>query len=485
MLELSPVKPKPCQGSNPSPLTLQLSVFGDPINVLPSLLTKDEPITLEPAAHPCPECVDYVYDTPTGLYEAGASIHTVPKLVTPVPLSDPSYGWIQYPCHQQECNGCYLYENVCTTCGGCEDHCSCVTCSSCGDSCDEVCDNCDRCSNCCSCETCAYCGYKDSYDLTILRCDHCIECGCSCGERSCSGWSIKKAGWDARGWTAPDDWHQSDASGWFRENYGRECDPTLSMVDFYLAEWVRTVVTLRIPQTASTPCWNGLRSARQIAQDAATIQSHIVNQLDSAFRAYAFLAIGGELRHHPAAGAANPAHGRDNTWDWWLALGRKYGTVELLRDAKDMFEDYGWTSGYGGERWAEITSIALARETGKLDARTFVDRCFSLQHNGGSFLDKLPWMDYTRRMDKDTAEGPWTFNYAACVDACKYIGDAHAADETNLRVLLSYATRPVRQLLLDRLVPAYGWKLTDRERDEIRSHYRHTEKNHEMADAIK
>jgi hypothetical protein len=99
----------------------------------------------------------------------------------------------------------------------------------------------------------------------------------------------------------------------------------------------------------------------------------------------------------------------------------------MIRDCVELFHDYGnWDSGFGGRNWEKIADILLSRETGKLDAKTFVDRVFTLQHNGGSALNKCEWKSYL---------------------ACEEIGNAHAAEDIDFGVIFSHCGKGFIQSL--------------------------------------
>jgi len=70
-----------------------------------------------------------------------------------------------------------------------------------------------------------------------------------------------------------------------------------------------------------------------------------------------------------------------------LAAGLEPGQVaEWIADA---FENGGWSAGYGGERWALPYRLMADAERGNISKTTFIDRLWSIQHNGGSIFDKV------------------------------------------------------------------------------------------------
>jgi phosphohistidine swiveling domain-containing protein len=60
---------------------------------------------------------------------------------------------------------------------------------------------------------------------------------------------------------------------------------------------------------------------------------------------------------------------------------------ELLKNLGIFFRRY-FSSGYGGNRWAEIAEHALAFSQGKINAEIFLDKAMSLEHNGGNIFNK-------------------------------------------------------------------------------------------------
>jgi hypothetical protein len=189
------------------------------------------------------------------------------------------------------------------------------------------------------------------------------------------------------------------------------------MADFYIADYVLAV----IGNPARLSAYNGTARTLRLAIDAKRLQDSVIALCDPAFRAYGIGACTGEARHHSAARNYVPQD-RSSAFQWGAGMAEDRGTAEFLSELVDIFEDGSWSSGYGGSAWATCARTVLLREDGTLDARTFVDRCFSLQHNGGSFLDKRAWQG-----NESTS-------------AMRYIGDAHAAAETGFDTLVSYAS---------------------------------------------
>lgn len=226
-------------------------------------------------------------------------------------------------------------------------------------------------------------------------------------------------------------------------------EPATEMATFYLAEYVLAHPT---PPGADP-------SHRTYFAD---LQQDTIDRCDLTFRMYAWKAIAGELRHH--SGTQKPysyssksktktdeelaqeytyldSGTRSGTGTRFFALQLTHNPVQLLEDACALFSDYdAWESGYGGEAWKACTDIALKRENGTLDPRTFVDRCFALEHNGGSFLNKADW----RTPDRPWRHGVGTYGKERQSDDCKFVGDAHHANPTDLHTLLDFVDRTVK-----------------------------------------
>lgn len=405
---------------------VQTSAFGYPSVILDTVPghETDGMIELSVPVHECPECGDEVSPTPT---------------------SDPSEPWILYPCCQYECSCCYAFGTLCSNCSKVEDCCECSYCHSCHEPVDETCDNCETCEHCCNCVSCTNCGTKDSYGEDICgdcdQCSGCCSCNrhdeCDCGECHGSSSSSLTPGWAKRGWSVPIS--NRDAGTQFTQDYAKYIDPAQGMSDFYLLDYISAVLAPKVRYGAN----NGLRAGTVLLRTAEHLQGALVSVLDDAFRTYGFFAIGGEVRHHPSVRNVNPTHGRENMWTYWEDMGDEYGRSELLQDALALFRDPVWNGGYGGEAWAVCTDIVLMREKGDLDAKTFVDRCFALQHNGGSFLDKVYW---TPAWDNRDGMG---------VSYMKQIGNAHASETIGFEALLRTASNAVKGLLSDLLADAY------------------------------
>lgn len=163
---------------------------------------------------------------------------------------------------------------------------------------------------------------------------------------------------------------------------------------------------------------------------------HLVEECDRVFVEYVHLACGGELRHHKAVGGRILSAERSSAWCGWKALYDKAGT-DILIDMADLFDEFDDGS-YGGPPWANAARILHSRLTGQLgptehmNKRMFIDRVWTLEHNGGCFLNKLSWAMSNKK--------GWQLDYIIRVL------NAHAADEPDFKLLLKVASDTVRQL---------------------------------------
>lgn len=206
-------------------------------------------------------------------------------------------------------------------------------------------------------------------------------------------------------------------------------DPVQTMAEFYLLDGIAGMVFNGSREVSHDP------SALVIAEEAKAMQQDLIDWLDPSFRNYADMAIGGELRHHHAIPKDGEnrvmSHTRGLAWLDWKAIRDKVG-VDALKDASELFREQ--AGNIGGWRWATAADILHDRLTGKLDKRTFVDRVFTLQHNGGAFINKIRW----------AVNNPPKWQMQTCKTV---IGPAHAANPTMFGPLLVVSRSEVASLL--------------------------------------
>lgn len=328
-------------------------------------------------------------------------------------------------CEDCRCSNCDGVDCDCWECGSCDTRYS-------PDS-GECCDNCETCSSCCDCYECGNCGgkYGPYSGMWCSDCDQCSDCcGCSDDDGDQMGQS-EQAPWVARGLTVTyselraenalgpsEDWNKY----WKIRN--NDIDPAQAMCDFYLLDGIAGMV------------FNGCAGIRrdqmcvEIAQRAKTMKDELIDSILPSFRSYADMAIGGELRYHRAVGNNALDRGfRHMAWIDWFLFRQKAGD-EAVADAAKLFReiDHG---GIGGEPWAVAADILYGHLTGKIDAATFCDRIFTLQHNGGAFLNKIPWNHALNRPRWGLGE------------MSSRIGPAHSNNPTLFHILLAAASGPV------------------------------------------
>lgn len=136
----------------------------------------------------------------------------------------------------------------------------------------------------------------------------------------------------------------------------------------------------------------------KIVDQASDELDKLISLLDLIFLDYSIAAIGGELRHHPnntCLGKGGGYRQRFISWVNWYFVYQKYG-VELFKEAEEIFLDFP-SSSYGGKPWANAAKLVYDRLNLNLanslteNQYVFIDRVFNLQHNTGSFLNKVVW----------------------------------------------------------------------------------------------
>jgi hypothetical protein len=132
-------------------------------------------------------------------------------------------------------------------------------------------------------------------------------------------------------------------------------------------------------------------------------------QLAHEFSSYLDMAVGGEARHlndsevrfsgviiaptleRYLTKATEVRNDRTSCWKIWTALRRAHPeSVSWLLDVAESFNDRHWPRGsIGGPAWATVAKVLYDFYDGGLKRRTFVDRCFTLEHNYGCVFDKV------------------------------------------------------------------------------------------------
>lgn len=65
------------------------------------------------------------------------------------------------------------------------------------------------------------------------------------------------------------------------------------------------------------------------------------------------------------------------------------GMADVLRGIGECFTDCYWPHSFGGSAWANIVDHVLLYTSGKVPNDVWIDRSFDLQHNSGTYFDKL------------------------------------------------------------------------------------------------
>ena len=91
---------------------------------------------------------------------------------------------------------------------------------------------------------------------------------------------------------------------------------------------------------------------------------------------------------------SNGGGSRVSGWRDWHELSKR-NPARWLQDCADHFNGDAWggEGGVGGPRWGLAANIGAAYLRGEMTKRTFIDRCWSLQHNGGCLFNKF-WAEF-------------------------------------------------------------------------------------------
>ena len=141
----------------------------------------------------------------------------------------------------------------------------------------------------------------------------------------------------------------------------------------------------------------------------------VSNKIAEQFSRYTDMAVGGEIRHTPTAmmndipqplaqalldntiGRSQSGVHRDVAWNGWFRFKQKYGTVALLW-ATETFNTAGWNSSYGGKKWGHISHTLYMYERELISKHIFIDTCWGLEHNGGTYFNK--WFQTDPRLQQ-------------------------------------------------------------------------------------
>lgn len=180
----------------------------------------------------------------------------------------------------------------------------------------------------------------------------------------------------------------------------------------------------------------------ELNREADTQYRILIDNLDESFRQYSHLACGGELRYMLKS---DPFYSQERRWAWtqWAFVYEKYG-IKGLETMTKMFNENGYGA-FGGKKWAAASEILLGREAGTLgpdeltNKQLFIDRVFTLEHNTGSFLNKMAWAN--NRTGRDGASGHWATMKTTVLPA-------HCSNPVDIRTMYRYASENVQNLLM-------------------------------------
>lgn len=319
------------------------------------------------------------------------------------------------------------WDDLCSTCYRHSDQCEC--CISCGYHPCECCENCLSAPGWCEC--CSYCGAQE------CECEQCEDCGntehyCSCGSGGGLYGSTKKAPWETRE-DSPIDVTLPSMS----DCKYKQIDPIQAAANFYLLDAIKSSV--RMAQvTGADDRWSAASQTLKSSDSmlaAVTVSGErsyraLVEYLAPNFLAYSLSAVGGELRYHKAIGGKVLSSSRSDAWDQFVQVVQTKG-ADVLFEADTLFQEFGGGA-YGGPKWGTASKIVGQFVKGSMPAWLFVDRVFTLQHNGGCFLNKVSW---ARRNGRG-----WN------LDKMLSLLNAHAGEVTDWATLLDCATPEVRQM---------------------------------------
>lgn len=314
-------------------------------------------------------------------------------------------GCLQDPCDCAKCVECDEPANCDYCYMQCKNCCDCPTCDACGDKVSGwsgLCDECSECEECCSCEPCAKCGEHGNTQCSG-ECGSCVGCCMGCTNMT------KDVGWNVK----PE--YEDPPLDLFYE-----VDPPQSMADFYLYSFMETAPPAPDYGTEL------MASLSSVAKEAAAARERVVAQLDPIFQEYLDIAVGGELRHHPAIIGKVLSSNRSTAWGEWIDVRRKLG-LQALKDAVMLFNEFDDDGGFGGLPWATAAQVLHDRQAGTIPPWLFVDRVFTLQHHNGCILNKVAWALNGRVLGS--------------VENCLIVGEAHSDADIDFNTLVLYASK--------------------------------------------
>lgn len=208
-----------------------------------------------------------------------------------------------------------------------------------------------------------------------------------------------------------------NAAGVWGLDVGKDLDIIRSVADFYLLDAISAQVPqgkVFVPQFDNDTVLNLVlkghypldRSDHEITSLMAMyLQALLVAKITPILRSYMYFACAGEAAHHPhLSGFLEPYNETAVRWFYrnlFDLVGGMYASKwlpPLFYNFKEMNDNghTNWAGGWGGNKWGVCADVLHMFEVGRIGnqrftAKNFCDRVFSLQHNGGTILNKLGW----------------------------------------------------------------------------------------------
>ncbi len=91
-------------------------------------------------------------------------------------------------------------------------------------------------------------------------------------------------------------------------------------------------------------------------------------------------------------GAFGTITNRAGMWAQWYEMYQQVG-LDILELGRNMFLTGVWSDGYGGYWWGVAADLVWRYKRGDISRDLFIDHVFGLQHNGGSLLNKVYFLD--------------------------------------------------------------------------------------------
>jgi hypothetical protein len=135
---------------------------------------------------------------------------------------------------------------------------------------------------------------------------------------------------------------------------------------------------------------NGIQlpSIEKLKEDTKRVADKYIHDLAVIMRDYMTTIAAGEARHAPTACAAHIATLKGGNRGSVYSQIRAFDPIQVLEQLVILFDNYHWSSSYGGKKWGNIAKAALASWKGLWPDRIFIDHSIDLAHNGNLCWDK-------------------------------------------------------------------------------------------------